>query len=228
MRMMLLFKKDEALRHVGHLDLLRTMQRAFRRSGLPMAYSQGFNPHMIMSFAAPLSVGIWAEREALEVTLTERMTPAAFLGKLNAALPIGLEGVGVKEIREGEKALMAQVRAAAYEGRVVNPAVKEKISEGLLTYLHQEEILTQRKSKKGMKTVNIKPMIYALKGEEKNGELSLSAVLSLTEKATCKPAMVAKSLGEHSKTPLDVNDIKWCRKGLFKEGGEGNMLPLEF
>lgn len=228
MRMMLLFKLSNNLRHVGHLDLMRTMQRAFRRSGLPMTYSQGFNPHMIMSFAAPLSVGMWGDREAMEVSLLQPVTPAEFLGKLNAALPDGLEGVSAREMKDDEKSLMAQVKAAAYEGTLLNDGIGNKVAESIPSYLAQETIITQRKSKKGIKSVDIKPMIFALKAEEKNGKKILSAVLSLTEKATCKPSMLVNSLGDFIKTNIDLNDVHWCRKGLFKEDGEGNMLPLEF
>ena len=67
--MMVVFEEGEALRHIGHLDLMRTMQRALRRSNLPIKYSNGFNPHIRLSFAAPLSVGVIGLRELMEVPL---------------------------------------------------------------------------------------------------------------------------------------------------------------
>ena len=67
MRMMVVFEKGEALRYIGHLDLMRTVQRALRRSELPVKYSNGFNPHIRLSFAAPLSVGVIGLRELMEV-----------------------------------------------------------------------------------------------------------------------------------------------------------------
>ena len=57
MKMLVVFEKTPRLRHIGHLDLMRAIQRSLRRSGLPIRYSQGFNPHMLMSFAAPLALG---------------------------------------------------------------------------------------------------------------------------------------------------------------------------
>ncbi|MBR6754287.1 MAG: TIGR03936 family radical SAM-associated protein, partial [Clostridia bacterium] len=62
MKMLVIFEKSERLRHIGHLDLMRAMQRALRRSGLPIAFSQGFNPHVLLNFAAPLSVGMPGKR----------------------------------------------------------------------------------------------------------------------------------------------------------------------
>ena len=68
--MLLEFRKGDIVRHLGLLDLQRTMQRALRRSGLPVAYSKGFNPHMVMAFASALSSGIPGDAELLDVSLT--------------------------------------------------------------------------------------------------------------------------------------------------------------
>ena len=67
MKLIVVFEKTPRLRHIGHLDLMRAMQRALRRSGLPLRYSQGFNPHILLTFAAPLSVGMPGKREIMEV-----------------------------------------------------------------------------------------------------------------------------------------------------------------
>ena len=72
--MMVVFEKGETLRYIGHLDLMRAMQRALRRSGLPIRYSNGFNPHIRLSFAAPLSVGVVGLRELMEDTTTAATT----------------------------------------------------------------------------------------------------------------------------------------------------------
>ena len=88
MRMMVVFEKSYPVRHIGHLDLMRTMQRALRRSGLPVRYSQGFNPHIKLSFASPLSVGIVGEREIMDVPDGGRSTtPTCLWPRLNRAMP---------------------------------------------------------------------------------------------------------------------------------------------
>ena len=74
MRMLLQFQKGDIVRHLGLLDLQRTMQRALRRSGLPIAYSNGFNPHIVMSFASALSSGIPGDAELLDVSLKGEAT----------------------------------------------------------------------------------------------------------------------------------------------------------
>ena len=79
MRMFVVFEKGERLRHIGHLDIMRTMQRALRRSGLPVSYSKGFNPHILLGFASALSVGAVGENELMEITLDSGKGYAEFL-----------------------------------------------------------------------------------------------------------------------------------------------------
>ena len=78
MKMLVVFQKTAWLRHVGHLDLMRAMQRALRRSGVPIAFSKGFNPHLLLTFAAPLSVGMAGEREVMEVPLSGEISEEEF------------------------------------------------------------------------------------------------------------------------------------------------------
>ena len=96
MKMLVVFEKKERLRHVGHLDLMRAMQRALRRSGVPIAFSQGFNPHLLVTFAAPLSVGMPGLREVMEVPLSAEISEEEFKEKLRAALPPELPCVAVR------------------------------------------------------------------------------------------------------------------------------------
>ena len=86
MKMIVVFEKAPRLRHIGHLDLMRAMQRALRRSNLPLRYSQGFNPHILLNFAAPLSVGMPGEREVMEVPIEGEMDAALFKEKLSARI----------------------------------------------------------------------------------------------------------------------------------------------
>ena len=87
MRILATFEKQERLRHIGHLDIMRAMQRALRRSGLPVSYSKGFNPHILLTFASALSVGAVGQREIMEVSLAGEIEPEEFMTRLNAALP---------------------------------------------------------------------------------------------------------------------------------------------
>ncbi len=89
--MLLQFQKGDIVRHLGLLDLQRTMQRALRRSGLPIAYSNGFNPHIVMSFASALSSGIPGDAELLDVSLKGEATAEECMAAMNRVLPPALQ-----------------------------------------------------------------------------------------------------------------------------------------
>ena len=113
--MMAVFEKSQRLRHVGHLDIMRAMQRALRRSGLPVSYSQGFNPHILLTFASALSVGVVGKRELMDVTLDEDVTPEDFLAVMNRALPPEMQLLSARVLEDRHPALMAMVSAARYD-----------------------------------------------------------------------------------------------------------------
>lgn len=188
MKMIVVFEKKPRLRHIGHLDLMRAMQRALRRSGLPLRYSQGFNPHILLTFAAPLSVGMPGQREIMEVPIEGEMTGEAFMEKLFAALPPDLPCVSVLPVDDRHPAPMALLNAAAYRAEL--ESVPEGFEKTVQDYLAQKEIPAVRKTKTGMKPCDIRPMIYSL---ELQGN-ALSMTLALCEKATCKPDLLLDSL----------------------------------
>ena len=108
----MMYEKVGPARFISHLDLLRTFGRAARRAGLPLAFTQGFNPHPKITFAAPLAVGISGEAEFADLELTEKI-PAPFVARaLSDALPEGLRVLEVRQLKGAGPALMAMVRSA--------------------------------------------------------------------------------------------------------------------
>lgn len=115
MKMLVVFEKTQRLRFIGHLDLMRTMQRALRRSDLPIRYSQGFNPHILLSFASPLSVGVVGKREIMEVPIAGEMSSEEFKTRFEAVLPRDLPCVEVHSYDDSHPTPMSGVFAAKYE-----------------------------------------------------------------------------------------------------------------
>ena len=188
MKMIVVFEKAPRLRHIGHLDLMRAMQRALRRSGLPLRYSQGFNPHILLNFAAPLSVGMPGKKEIMEVPLEKEISTQEFLEKLSAALPVDLPCLLAIPHDDRHAAPMAQLTAAVYEAKMEN--VPDGLAEAVEKFLAQKEIPAIRKTKSGMKPCDIRPMIYGLNVQGNK----LQMLLALCEKATCKPDLLLSSL----------------------------------
>ena len=135
MKAWITFEKKPRLRHIGHLDLMRAMQRALRKSDLPICFSKGFNPHLQLTFAAPLSVGMYGLHEVMEVPLEGDVTAEEVMDKLSRALPPELPCVSVRMVDDKHPAPMALLRAAAknYESVVAlsDPADYGLALEGL-------------------------------------------------------------------------------------------------
>lgn len=218
MKMIVVFEKTPRLRHIGHLDLMRAMQRALRRSGLPLRYSQGFNPHILLTFAAPLSVGMPGKREVMEVPIEGEMTGEAFLAKLSAALPPDLPVLSVQPVDDRHPAPMALLTAAVYQAEL--ETVPENFGEMVEKYLAQKEIPAVRKTKTGMKPCDLRPMIYGL---TLNGN-TLTMVLALCESATCKPDLLLSSLFEFAGAERPRALI--TRTQLLGKKS-GSLVPLE-
>lgn len=221
MRMFVVFEKGERLRHIGHLDIMRTMQRALRRSGLPVSYSKGFNPHILLGFASALSVGAVGENELMEITLDRDILPEEVNDKLSSALPadIRLKRSGV--LPEGSDALMAMVAAASWHGEFLEDN-REQAADAMKKLMDKDEVSATRKSKSGEKTVNIRPLILSFSSCPGGFDL----LLSQEEGKTCKPSMVLEALGNdmHLEAPPRV---LLTRKHLMMRLSDGALYPME-
>ncbi|MCR5809697.1 MAG: TIGR03936 family radical SAM-associated protein [Clostridiales bacterium] len=182
MRLAVKFKKGVPVRFVSHLDVQRLFHRAFRRAKLPLAYSQGFNPHPLVSFAAALSVGMTSDGEYLDVILTEGMTPEEFRSRLDPVLPEGVEIVSVMDLGESKKSLTSAMRTASYTANVLFDAdVSQEAVSSAITGLLSGEIVVMKKTKGGIKPTDIRPMVIELdlvSLAERNAVFKLKGVLS--------------------------------------------------
>ena len=163
MRMIAVYHKGENLRNISHLDVQRTLQRAFRRAELPLAFSMGFNPHPQLSFATALATGAWSDAEWFDVELSQQVPPTEFLNRVNRVLPEGFFLSDAFVAPEGFGSLSAKTCAAEYEVRVAfdRPVSVEEL-EGAIRSLLSGEIIVQKKTKSGVKPVDIRPEILRL------------------------------------------------------------------
>ena len=189
MKMLVIFEKTDRVRHVGHLDLMRARQRALRRSGVPIAFSKGFNPHLLLNFAAPLPVGTSGRREIMEVPLSEEISETEFKEKLRAALPPELPCVAVRAVDDRHPAPMALLFAASYQ--ITIPEGAAPLLAAVPSFMAKDSIMALRKTKSGEKLTDIRPMIYDL---QVTGDHQLSCTLALCEAATCKPELLLDAL----------------------------------
>ena len=218
MRMLGVFEKSERIRHIGHLDIQRAVQRGLRRSGLPVAYSNGFNPHILITFASALSTGACGKREIMDVTMAEPVSEAEFLERMNGAMPPELHLKEARAVDDRHPALMSSLRAAEYDLLIRDPLQAEHLISAIPAMMPRETIPAMRKTKTALKECDIKPLIYALRGESGH----IYATLALTEREACKPGMLMEALSREAGIQEEVR-ILVTRTALFGE----NMLPLE-
>ena len=182
MRLILKFTKGKEVRFVSHLDMLRLFQRAFRRAQLPLAFSQGFNPHPLMSFATALSVGFTSCGEYLDVILMEDISPKKLMDEVNATLPAGVRILKVYDASGSKASLTSVMRSAEYAISVsfADPIEPERLKAELDSML-AGGITVLKKTKGGIKPTDIRPMIKELRVEDcgpGRAELYMKGVLS--------------------------------------------------
>lgn len=160
-RYALVFSKKGYIRYISHLDMLRLFKRAFRRAGIRLAYSHGFNPHPKMGFAQPLSLGYEASREMLEFETECRYPEEDIRIALNDILPEGIRVNGVAILPDKGKSLAACVNSAVYRISFPVPYYAKEYAALTDAFLSQDEILVEKKQKKRKTThmVNIRGKI---------------------------------------------------------------------
>ena len=173
MRIIASFYKHEQVMFVSHLDMQRLFQRAFRRADLPLAYSNGFNPHPLLSFATALSVGYTSDCEYFDVMLSEYVSPAEFKRRVNAVLPQGVHIVDAVDAGEFKASLTPLMRSAEYdiELEFVDPVPREAFYAAVDKILNGGEIIVSKKTKGGIKDVDIRPLLLGLSVSEFGGTL---------------------------------------------------------
>lgn len=223
-RMIVAFEKTARVRHLGHLDLMRAMQRALRRSGLPIRYSQGFNPHVVLSFASPLPVGTSGSEELMDVALDADVSTQDFTAQLSVALPESLPMVSVRIVDDRHPKLMAQLETAAYEVVFPISGAAGAMASMVPVLLERAEISAIRKTKSGEKPCDIRPMIHQLSTEQREDLVLFHFRTSLTEKNTLKPALLLQTLSDEAGVMIPA-DGRIHRVQLLGER-DGTPVPL--
>ncbi len=222
MRMLAVFEKSERIRHIGHLDIQRSVQRGLRRSGLPVAYSQGFNPHILITFASALSTGACGKREIMDVTMAEDTDAETFMQRMNRAMPPEMQLTEARPVDDRHPSLMGSLRAAVYDLTIREKDQAEKLISAIPAMMEKEKILTLRKTKTKLAECDIKPLIYALRGRD----CHVYATLALTERESCKPQMLLEALKAEAGISDEVRMLV-TREALLGENGAGELIPLE-
>lgn len=194
------FRKVGMLKYISHLDLQRTFARILTRAGIPVWYTQGFNPHIKMVFSLPLSVGSEGECEYLDIKVTEPMTFGEMKYRLDASLTDELSVIDIYEPRDD----FHDIAYAGYDIVLRTPHASEELAEGIRKLFSASPIMMTKKTKSGEKKVDIFPMIKSLAAEYSDGKIGIRAVLSASSDSYLNPEMLVTA----AKNSLGImNDI---------------------
>lgn len=223
------FGKHGSMKFIGHLDVMRYFQKAMRRAEIPIHFTTGYSPHMIMSFAAPLGVGITSDGEYFDIEADDDgpfSTEA--VQRLNDVMAEGMTVYSYRKIPDEKKSkAMSLVAAADYEVRLRDNALfGEGWEERLKDFYGQASIPVLKKTKKSERVVDIKPLIYKLKVE--NGVISMRTAAGSAD--NLKPELLLEAFAKAQGIALPTHALLVHRLEMYAnadEDGERRFVSLE-
>ena len=222
------FRKNGVMKFIGHLDIMRYFQKAIRRAEIPIAFTSGYSPHMIMSFANPLGVGLTSDGEYFDIELTESIASKEAVRRLNEQMVDGMEIVSFVQIPDDKKSKgMSIVAGADYLSSVKNGSLTEDLAEKLEAFYAQNEICVVKKTKKSEKEVDIRPMIYKL--ECRNGGIYMRVAAGSVQ--NLKPELVTEAFVRYLGMEADAVTFTHHRLETFAKSedadGKTVLVPLD-
>lgn len=232
MKVIVKFRKKGYVKFLSHLDTMRLFQRIFRRTGIRLVHSNGFNPQPKMSFATALPLGTESNGEYMEVELEENIDLEELRRELEDNSPLGISIVKIKE-KLGKDSIMSQIRWSEYIVKfdLENSIEFDLLSKHIENFLSKDEIIYSKSKKKKNKltstTTNIREYIKWIKVLEISGnELTLGMFLKTGSEGNLKPEIVVEKLEEFYEIGLDKDSIQVERIDLFLELEDRLSTPI--
>lgn len=209
MKIRIKFRKWGCMKFIGHLDMLRFFQKAMRRADVDIRYSEGFSPHQIMSFAAPLGVGITSDGEYFDIEVHSTKSSVQMIADINATMVDGVEVTGYVVLPDDAKTAMSIVTAADYvlsykEGYESPLSTEEWATRVFELFTDAEAFTVMKKTKKSEREIDLKPLVYDFKVQEQDGKPSFYINVSTGSVDNIKPELLLASMYE--KLGLEYRD----------------------
>lgn len=223
MKLRIKFTKNGCLKFIGHLDVMRYFQKAMRRAKIDIAYSAGFSPHQIMSFAAPLGVGMTSDGEYFDMEAVSVTSSEDIKARLNAVMADGMVVTDVRLLPENAKNAMASVAAAGYTVQIRDGHDQgvplDKAAAHFLAAKHAPYV---KKTQKSEITLDLKEGVHALRVQEQ----SVFMLIDTGSSSNLKPGMVMETLySYYGKQPAEF-DFLIHRTETYSRADDGSFVPL--
>jgi len=222
MHMRVEYRVGPELKFLANLDMMRLVERAIRRAGIPCVLSQGFNPHLRLSMGTILPVGLWGEREYFDVEL-EPLPPAEFKSKMNDTLPAGIRLTDCREINSDAPALMKIINAAEYV--FITRTERTLLESVAVRILAQDTVLVQNRGKNKQRQKDLRPGIYRLEVEPAQDRWALVIMVSVNEPLNIRFDEIMDMLVIYGLQPDDF--LEFWRRGNYIKVDDHFMVPLE-
>jgi radical SAM-linked protein len=207
-RLRVKFSRGDEIKFISHLDLMRCWERALRRAGVPLAYSEGFTPHPRISLAAPLALGVTSEAELMDINLSRWISPHWFTSGVGRQLPAGLTIAGVVPVALTLPSLQSAVRSAEYRVTVASQMKREEVDKAADHLLAMTELPWQHKRDTGEHKYDLRALIEDVWVEEwAGGGGILGMMLRCDSQGSGRPEQVVLALGL-AEPPLSVHRVK--------------------
>ncbi len=195
-RLRLKFSRGEELKFLSHLDLMRLWERALRRAGMPLVYSEGFTPHPHIALAAPLLVGVTSEAELMDISLSRWVSPQSFKAWIEEQLPRGIILLDVWPVGLNVPSLQSQVKFVDYKVEVETEKATGEVEAELESFLSKKELAWHHHRDTGERYYNLRALVESLRLIDcRNTICTLDMRLRCDEKGAGRPEQVTKALG---------------------------------
>lgn len=212
------YTRTGRLRFLSHLDLMTAIIRAFRRTDIPVAYSEGFTSHPKISFGPALPVGTESESEYLDVELQYKIGLDKILSELNAQFPLGIKAIDARYLLFKTESLSAAISGFSYIV-TIQPDIACNISKEIIDeFLQKKGIIVKRKTESGEKEIDIRPYIKELAIASTKPEMALHMLIQNRDGKGCKPTEVIQALLHLSEDEIRSVMIKRTGLYFFKNG----------
>lgn len=232
MKFLVKWTKEGDMRYISHLDIMRLFQRAIKRKGIRMKYTEGYSPHPKMSIAQPLSLGYTSVGEYFEFESLDELEPEFVRERLNSAMPEGIRMVSCSVLQETKKAVGALITAGDYNVgiRMGDPEGYGKICDAAQWFMQQTSVTVQKVQKKSgkIKEIDIREKVRELEIRQREGYLLLNLKVDTGSQSNLNPEVLLEKLRERA--GLSGGDMETMieRVEMYAESAEGAEIPLYF
>ena len=231
MKIRVRFAKWGSMKFIGHLDMMRYFQKAVRRADIDIRYSEGYSAHQIMSFAAPLGVGITSDGEYFDIDVNSTASSEESIAAFNAQMIDGVKVTGYVKLPDNAKTAMSLVAAAdyslfykdGYESPYTFEEWKNIIKEN---FADKDTFVVLKKTKKSEREVDIKPLVYRFEVKENEGKPVFEMLVSTGSTDNIKPEFVLEAIYKSCGLGYEPLAIQIHRQEVYARDDNGGFISL--